>query len=275
MKRPVMLLTLALLGTMAIRIVITGEYLRFVKSSLAPWLLIVGVALIVLSLAGDKAGSTAGESMSSHGHSHAMPRVGWLLLLPVAIVYTLSPPALGSYTAGRTPAREPARLEASGATATAPASSPSTHNAADPSFVDSPEVRAAEAASLGIDVVPLPDAGDDGYRETTLSEYTSRIYWQTKPTYEGEKVRLTGFVTPRRAGGWFLTRVQIACCAADGFPVKVFVRDQGKAPAADTWVEVEGVGVGTVGEEVFAEGAHGEIEPVRITPVPEPASPYE
>ncbi len=229
---------LALLGTTAVRLVWSGEYLRFVKPSLAPFLVLVGVALVLLGAAATWYLWRSGEA--SDEHAHAGPRIGLLLLLPVAVVYVVAPPALGSFAAERTAAREPSQVAA-----------PST-------------------------VLPLPDPDPDGYRSTSLDEYTARPYWNIEPTYEDEKVRLTGFVTPRADGGWYLTRINIACCAADGFPIKVFVRDPGGVvPPRDSWVQVDGRGVATLAPELEADNALGEVVAERVVPVEEPASPYE
>jgi uncharacterized repeat protein (TIGR03943 family) len=164
--------------------------------------------------------------------------VGVLLLLPVAVVFVVAPPPLGSFAADRTPAREPDRV--------AP------------------------------DRLPLPDVEADGYRRTTLAEYTARAFWDVEPSYEDEPVRLTGFVTPRAGGGWYLTRMQIACCAADGFPVKVYVRDDGGAvPPRDSWVQIDGRGRSGTSPDLAEEDVSAEVVPDRVQPVEAPASPYE
>jgi uncharacterized repeat protein (TIGR03943 family) len=242
---------LLLLGSTAVRLALTDDHLRFVKSSLAPFLLLVGVALCLLGAAvaylrsrepqpapGDEGHDHAGDHAGGHAGDHPGPRIGLLLLLPVAVVYVVAPPPLGSFAAERTAVREPTKVEAS---------------------------------------VPLPDIGPDGYRRATMADYTARPYWDVTPTYEGEPVRLVGFVTPRAGGGWYLTRMQIACCAADGFPIKVLVRDRTGSlpPPRESWVQVDGIGVGSVSEDLREEDALGEVIAERVTPVPAPASPYE
>lgn len=225
--------TLLLLGGTAVRLAVTDDHLRFVKASLAPWLLVVGVALCLLALASWR---FAEQSADAGQAPHPGPRIGMLLLLPVAVVFAAAPPALGSFAAERTAAREP----------------------------DKPE--AVEIA--------LPDPDGDGYRPMRMSDYTSRVWWGVTPSVEGEKVRLTGFVTPRAGGGWYLTRMEIACCAADGSPVKIAVRGGGAPPPADTWVRLDGVGIGTASQQVRDEGALGEVVAERITVITAPDSPY-
>jgi uncharacterized membrane protein YcgQ (UPF0703/DUF1980 family) len=58
-------------------------------------------------------------------------------------------------------------------------------------------------------------------------------------------VRLVGFaVPPTRAeaaahgSGFYLTRIALSCCTADGQPIRVFV--PGTTPPTDTWWTVEG-----------------------------------
>jgi uncharacterized repeat protein (TIGR03943 family) len=222
-----------MLGATAVRLAVTDEHLRFVKPSLAPWLLVAGVALCLLAVAD----CVYASRDDGGGTVHPGPRVGLLLLLPVAVVFAVAPPALGSFSAERTAAREPAKPEA------------------------------VEIA--------LPEPGPDGYRPMRMSDYTARVWWGVTPSVQDEKVRLTGFVTPRPGGGWWLTRMQIACCAADGSPVKVLVRGDVPAPPADTWVQLDGTGIGELSEEAKAEDALAEVVGERVSRVPAPASPYE
>ncbi|WP_435243335.1 TIGR03943 family putative permease subunit [Streptomyces cucumeris] len=64
-----------------------------------------------------------GEGGPPHSHAHREPRVSWLLVLPLAALILVAPPALGSYTAMRSgtalqpswgypdlPSRDPVRL---------------------------------------------------------------------------------------------------------------------------------------------------------------------
>ncbi len=116
---------------------------------------------------------------------------------------------------------------------------------------------------------PLPD-GDPA--DVTLSDYAYRAVWDNGTTLSGRKLRLTGFVTPRPAGGWYVTRIALACCAADGQAVKVQVQGAADEPA-DTWVEVMGTW------QRGGEDINGEVIPIltasdvrRIEP---PSQPYE
>jgi uncharacterized repeat protein (TIGR03943 family) len=60
-------------------------------------------------------------------------------------------------------------------------------------------------------------------------------------TLAGRTVRLEGFVTPRRAGGYYLTRMVITCCAADAAAVKIAtLGPRAGGYAANTWLQVTG-----------------------------------
>jgi uncharacterized repeat protein (TIGR03943 family) len=90
---------LFLLGGALLRISATDVYLRYVKEGARPLLLASGALLVVIAavtLYREVFASPADEP-----HSHAGPRVAWLLLLPVFAVFLVGPPALGAYAAGR------------------------------------------------------------------------------------------------------------------------------------------------------------------------------
>ena len=238
-------------GVTALRLSLTDVYLRYVKESLRPWLIVAGVLLVAVGATGlvrDSRRAAAAEGSDAvepepvgagHEHSHDshMPRVAWLLLLPVLAIFLISPASLGAFAARRSDAR----LEAPKAQFPALAA----------------EVRGA---------VPM-----------TLREYTLRSYYDDQKSLEGKRVRLVGFITPE-SGQVLLTRFVLSCCAADGVAVKVALRDYpGTPPDADTWVEIEG-------EFVEPDRKDGTVistrpAPLRVvgTPrtIPEPKQPYE
>lgn len=94
------------------------------------------------------------------------------------------------------------------------------------------------------DVAPLPEPVN-GAVELTLTEFATRSVYAAD-SLEGERLRLTGFVLPED-DGWSLARIALSCCAADGRPVRVKAVGA-PAPAADSWVVLEGRFRGVEGE---------------------------
>jgi uncharacterized repeat protein (TIGR03943 family) len=225
---------LVLVGTAVLRITLDGTYLRYVKLGLWPFLVAAGAVLLVLGIAALADVFRRVPAMPDD-HAHALghaPRVAWLLTLPVFAIFLVAPPALGSYAASRDPG-----------TVTAP--------------------------TADSDFPPLPP-GDPA--TLSLSDYAVRAVWDEGRTLKERDVQLTGFVTPGDEGEWFLTRVMLSCCAADGTAVKVRARGAEPLPA-DTWVRVIGRWApraeGRPEDRIPVLDVHGisEIEP--------PADPYE
>jgi uncharacterized repeat protein (TIGR03943 family) len=98
------------------------------------------------------------------------------------------------------------------------------------------ETRIAEPT---VDLPSLPSPRD-GAVDLTLTDYYTRVLYEPE-SLEGARVRLVGFVTPV-GGRWYVTRMSLSCCAADGRPVKVLTAGPESAdlPEADSWVEVVG-----------------------------------
>ena len=129
----------------------------------------------------------------------------------------------------------------------------------------------ARISAPTVELAPL-DAPTDG--AVTLTEYYTRVLYDME-SLDGVRVRLTGFVTPVE-GRWFVTRVALSCCAADGRPVRVLTAGEAATPAppADSWVEV----VGTVTEpERLADDpiAVATLQVESIRSIEAPRDPYE
>lgn len=105
-----------------------------------------------------------------------------------------------------------------------------------------------------------------------LGEYGVRAVWDDGRTLTGRTVELIGFVSPRKAGGWFLTRMSLSCCAADALATKIEVRGA-HAPATDSWVRVRGRYQATGGAD--PETAVPAIEALEVVPTNQPQNPYE
>lgn len=112
-------------------------------------------------------------------------------------------------------------------------------------FLVAPPALGAYLAERRADVVsapptdaafePLP-AGETA--ELDVQEYVWRAVTDDAATLRDRTVRLTGFVSEDE-DGWYVTKVSIVCCAADGAVARVLVRGT-QPPARNSWVEVEG-----------------------------------
>jgi uncharacterized repeat protein (TIGR03943 family) len=199
-------LLLILVGAAVLWITLgTGEYLNYVKPGFRYLLVPSAVALLVLGAAGlRREWREASEPAADHDHSehaHGEPRVAWLLCLPVAAIFVVAPPALGSFSAAR----------------------------------KAPPPPTPSSQGFG----PLPRTG--GPVPMTMGEFIGRSFEaQTGQgaSLSGVRIQLTGFVTPA-GDGWRVTRLKMACCAGDAVPFPVAVRGLPQPPA-DAWVRVVG-----------------------------------
>jgi uncharacterized repeat protein (TIGR03943 family) len=222
-----------------VRIGLDGSYLYYVKSLLRWPLIASGVVIASLGLLGllnsvrrpAHAHDSSGASCTAGDHTH-VPRVAWLLTLPVFAILLIAPGPLGAYAAAR-----------------------------DPGTVAKP---------VGASTFPAIPPGDPA--PVPVHEYAVRAIWDEGKTLADRDISLLGFVSKNPAGGWYLTRIQLACCAADGIATKVEMRDVSPLPE-DTWVQVVGrwePSTGTDPAEAVAA-----MRATSVTPVPAPADPYE
>ena len=249
MRRETQNALLILLGGALLKIAINGDYLRYVKPSQQPWVIVGGavmaglgvVAIIGDLLAARSAAMADGppakhtEHVAEDGHHHPA-RSAWLLMVPVLAVFLVAPPALGADSVTRTDSRAP--------------QSAATMDAA--AF---PPLPAGE-------VVPLP-----------VSAFVSRAGWDGNGTLNGRRISLSGFVVHTQ-GGTLLARMVISCCAADAYPVTVRLTG-GAADRfnSDAWIEVTGKVV--PGTATKANSYTPDFTLDSIRPVPTPKDPYE
>ncbi|MFD7407427.1 TIGR03943 family putative permease subunit [Streptomyces sp. NPDC059866] len=228
---------LLLTGGAVLRISAFSElYLRYVQAGLRPYLIVSGVALVLLGVVSAVLLRRHEEydDDDGHGHQHgpAGPRVAWLLALPALALLLFPPPALGSYSAQR---------------------------------------EAAERAAQGVGTFPALPSGR--VLDLTLAEFGSRAVYDSERSLKGRTVRLTGFVTQDGDGTWYVTRLLVSCCAADATTSKVEVRGA-DAPATDTWVTVTGTWR-PEGELGSAEAWPPVLDAGSVRTVAQPANPYE
>jgi putative membrane protein len=88
-------LVLLLVGLSTAMMLIKGTYLNYVKPGLLPWLAVAAAVLVGLGLVAivrDLRNAEA-EGDGEHEHRH-LPSLGWLLLIPIAMVAFVVPPPL-------------------------------------------------------------------------------------------------------------------------------------------------------------------------------------
>ncbi|MGY1814562.1 TIGR03943 family putative permease subunit [Blastococcus sp. SYSU D00820] len=230
---------LLLLGAYVLQVGLTDAHLAYVQGGFRPFLLIAAVVLLAVGLLGIvRSWRRSRARADEHDHGHGAPRVAWLLVLPALVLALVAPPALGSFTVARQTQAAP------------------------------PEPESAPVAYLGEN-----DPGED-HRTLPLNNYRLRALAEDTSVLEGRLVRLTGFVSPRDGGGWYVSRIAISCCAADALGITVVVDgDRGDLPP-DQWVEVIGRYAPPQPHPV-AGYPEAVIEPVSVTRIDPPADTYE
>jgi uncharacterized repeat protein (TIGR03943 family) len=213
----------ALLAAVLIRLVWSGEYLRFVRPWMGWPLLATGAVLLLLALR---------PALGRGGSAERVPGPTWLLLVPTVIVFAVAPPPLGAYLAERRDAELPPGYAAPKAL---------------------PAVDDGTPLDLGIDEFVWGAAQVDDVMGLT-----------------GRTVQMDGFVSSAPDGGWYLTRLEIYCCAADAVVEHVAVEDQ-PAPPRDAWVRVTGTWVPGTGGEY---GGPARLSAEAVVRIKTPDNPY-
>ena len=110
----------------------------------------------------------------------------------------------------------------------------------------------------------------------TNVDYATRAIWDKGTSMRGRTIRLTGFLSPRPAGGFYLTRILLSCCAADGRPIKVGL--DGELPPglkADDWIQAEGHYIARQDHNKATQETIVFLGVTDARPVKAPAEPYE
>ncbi|MFS8104950.1 TIGR03943 family protein [Lentzea alba] len=118
---------------------------------------------------------------------------------------------------------------------------------------------------------PLPDGDPVAVK---VFDYAGRAVFDGGRTLKDRRVKLLGFTSTGPNGERLLVRMILTCCAADGRPVKIAMKNAGARPD-DTWVEV----VGSYVDTTVADGVNGEkipfIDVESVLEVQPPDRPYE
>jgi uncharacterized repeat protein (TIGR03943 family) len=233
-KRNVAGLVVVFVGAAVVQLATSNTYLRYVKPGMRWMLLAAGAILIIMAVA-DVLADTRKKPQADDGHGHhGLPRVAWLLLIPVFALLVVDPPALGADAAQR----------------------------------QSP-VAAKPIAPKGNSWLANSAQGDTPVA-VAVRDYAVWAVWE-KESMKGRNFQLTGFVTPGKNGIWYVSRIGITCCVADGTAFMVEARGQA-APPKNQWVTVTGEWAAPT------KRADGDVAALTITAVrnvAQPQNPYE
>ncbi|MEL7157811.1 MAG: TIGR03943 family protein [Actinomycetota bacterium] len=186
------------LGAVLVRLLTSGGYGWFVQQRMFIPLVLASVVLLVFG-GYEAIGGLREEQRSKEASRWSVaPAVGWLLLLPLVVLVMVAPTALGAAAATRVEAFTPTD-------------------------------QTTTFAPLDPSEAPI---------EMRVYDFLDRAIWDPERSLEGVPVRLEGLVVndERAPGGFMLTRFMVSCCAADGIPLQVALRDTGQPLDDDTWV---------------------------------------
>ena len=109
--------------------------------------------------------------------------------------------------------------------------------------------------------------------QRSLTDWVRLLRSQPDPQlYQGDPVRISGFVLTQPNGPPQLGRLLVRCCLADATPIGLSVRwPPGFTPKPDQWLAIEGA----MGVDSVAGQQRSVVLPTRIRPIPRPARPLE
>jgi putative membrane protein len=233
---------LLLVGISIAMVTITGEFTRYVKPGLLPWLAASAALLIALALVamlgdirrgGPRTRGTS-DRADEHGHTHShRSGIVWLLVVPIVVLIFVTPPALR------------------------------------------PSAAAPSVTSVSNDVLnrafpPLPPGRAP---ELSLPEVLMREAQDTTGSLTNRPITVTGFVL-NEAQGVDLGRIVIICCAADAQLARIHLGGPAAAQATglpdNTWLRVEG----EVPPRQSNSAKIPTLQATAVTRIDAPANPY-
>ena len=109
--------------------------------------------------------------------------------------------------------------------------------------------------------------------QRSLTDWVRLLRSQPDPQlYQGDPVRISGFVLTQPNGPPQLGRLLVRCCLADATPIGLSVQwPPGFTPKPDQWLAIEGA----MGVDSVAGQQRNVVLPARIRPIPRPARPLE
>lgn len=109
--------------------------------------------------------------------------------------------------------------------------------------------------------------------QRTLVDWARILRNSSDPgVFQGQAVKVEGFVLQRKGAPPSLARLVLRCCLADATPVELAVRwpEDGPEPREDQWLEV----IGSMEVRQGPSGMEAVVIPQRIRPIPRPKQPF-
>jgi uncharacterized repeat protein (TIGR03943 family) len=230
-----------LFGGAIIKSTLTDTFLRYVKEGLRPFLLGAGILLVtaaIMTIWYDLRAARTGRDHGGHGHDDGHGHGGH----EPRVGWMLLAPVMALLLLSP-PALGSFAAGQSGSVGPAAAS----------------------------DYPPLPD-GDPV--DVGLMDYAGRAVFDGGRSLTGRTVKLTGFITPGPDGRPMLARMVLACCAADGRPIKVGLTGAPIDAPADAWVDVVGVYSPQIGTDPVNQAQLAYLDVRSWQEIDEPRQPY-
>ena len=228
-----------MLGLAAImtRLLWTGGFGWFVQQRMKLPLMAATAVLLAFGLYETFAGSREEGRDPDSSRRQVGPVVGWMMILPLVVLISVAPTGLGASAADRVDSFSPTETDD--------------------------------------EFTPLDSSA--GPVEMKVLDFVERALWDESRSLEDTTVRLEGLVVndPEVPDGFKLTRFLVSCCAADGIPIQVSIRDAGPPLPDDTWV-VADIVWRPLPESERETSTVVEADAIAITVVPDaPNDPYE
>ncbi len=254
MKRDIQGILLILVGGAVMRIALTGSYQNYVKTAMKPYLIASAAVLIVLGIFA-LVDAVRGRSGGHHPATEDDDE-----LVSGELHADVAGEAVHTHDHEKMRTAWLLLLPVAAIFLIAPPPLGAYSASREQAVVQAPTSKA--------NFKPLP-AGDPV--QVLLNDYAVRAVWDQGRTLTGRNIELIGFVTPD-GDGWQLTRMAVACCAADAVVTKV--QPVGDVPplAANTWVSV--VGTFDPGGGFDSDSAVPWIKAASVTEIPQPEDPY-
>jgi uncharacterized repeat protein (TIGR03943 family) len=203
MNRETENILLLLIGISTAMIALTGDFMRYVKPSLLPWLLATAAVLTGIALTAIVRDIRQRAASVDHdGHAHRSG-VAWLLLIPILMLIFAVPPALDARAAA-------------------------------------PRVVAVPAAAAKRPFPPLPAGRAPA---VSLSDVLMRATNDSSGTLQNQLITLTGFTMKQNSGTDLARIVILCCAADAQLArihLSGPGADQVSAMPDNTWLSVEG-----------------------------------